>query len=176
MPRKYPRSSQPKLTHLDQRGAARMVDVGAKAVEARTAIAEALLRAAPTTVDAILEGGLPKGDAAAVARLAGILAAKRCDELIPLCHSLAIEHASIEFARAGPGAVRVTATVSTTARTGVEMEAITAALIAAAALYDMAKAIDKDMSIDGARLVSKTKTDPLTPTSRRAGRPRRTRG
>lgn len=177
MKRKTPPRSH-RLTHIDEQGRARMVDVGAKPVVRRTAIAEAFLRAAPGTIDAVLGGKLPKGDAPAVARIAGVLAAKRCDELIPLCHTLPLDDASVAFERAGPGALRIIATASATARTGVEIEALTAALIAAVALYDMAKAIDKNIEITDARVVSKTKSEPagLTAKRRPAARPRTNRG
>ncbi len=149
------------LTHVDAEGRVRMVDVGAKAVVARRAVAEAVFRGAEATIDAVLgvEGAarLSKGEALAAARIAGILAAKRCDELIPLCHSLPLEHVGVEFERAGRDAVLIRATASTTAKTGVEMEAITAAVMAAVTLYDMAKAVDKGLRIEGVRLVEKTK-------------------
>lgn len=145
------------LTHLDARGRARMVDVGGKPVVRREAVAEGFLHAAKPTLDRLMEGDLPKGDALAAARLAGILAAKKCDELIPLCHTLLLDAVNLDFARAGPERVRITATASISARTGVEMEALTAVCVAALTLYDMAKAIDKGMRLEGVRLVSKTK-------------------
>ena len=101
--------------------------------------------------------GLPKGEALGVARIAGIQAAKRCDELIPLCHTLPLDAVSVDFQRAGPDRVRITATARITAKTGVEMEALTAVTIAALTIYDMAKAIDKSMRLEAVRLVSKTK-------------------
>lgn len=172
------------LTHLDDHGRAAMVDVGAKPVVARRAVAEAVFRAKPTTIDLLLKPGaaLPKGDALAAARLAGILAAKRCDELVPLCHTLPLDRVAVEFERPARGAIRVVATASTTARTGVEMEAIVAATIAAITLYDMTKAVDRNLRIEGVRLVEKTKAAPseaapATRAKRRRAAPRgRTRG
>lgn len=104
-----------------------------------------------------MAGELPKGEALAVARIAGIQSAKRTDALIPLCHALPLDHASVDFERAGDSAIRIVATASTSARTGVEMEALTAAAVAALTLYDMTKAIDRELRIDGVRLVEKTK-------------------
>lgn len=146
------------LTHLDAHGQARMVDVGGKPASRRTAVAQAEFVAASETLDRLLAGDLPKGEALAVARIAGIAAAKRTDALIPLCHSLPLEHASVDFERVAPDRLRVTASASVTARTGVEMEALTAATIACLTLYDMTKAIDKNLRIEGVRLVEKTKS------------------
>ena len=146
------------LTHIDDQGRARMVDVGAKEPLRRTAIAEGFFCAASRTLDVLQAGKLPKGEATAVARVAGILAAKRCDELIPLCHPLPLEHVAVDFERVEPQRLRVQATASTTARTGVEMEALTAVSVAALALYDMAKGVDRELRIEGIRLVSKTKS------------------
>jgi len=134
-----------------------MVDVGSKPIVHREAIAEGYLHAAKATLDRLMQGNLPKGDALAAARLAGILAAKKCDELIPLCHTLPLDAVKIDFARAAPERVRITATATIRAKTGVEMEALTAVCVAALTLYDMAKAIDKTMRLEGVRLVSKTK-------------------
>ena len=150
-----------KLSHLDERGRARMVDVGGKDVVRREAVAEGFFRAAAETLDQLEAGNLPKGEALAGARVAGILAAKRCDELIPLCHTLPLDAVNIDFERADAQSVRIRATVSTSARTGVEMEALLAVTIAALTLYDMTKAIDKALTIDGIHLVSKTKS-PVT--------------
>ncbi len=147
----------PRLTHLDDAGAARMVDVGGKPLTRRRAVAEALLRAAPATLDRIVAGDLPKGEAIAVARIAGIQAAKRCDELIPLCHGLPLDAVDVEIERTAPETLRVVATARTVARTGVEMEALTAAAVAALTLYDMTKAIDRGLVVDGLRLLEKTK-------------------
>lgn len=146
------------LTHLDSQGRARMVDVGAKPVVQRTAIAEGVVHAAPATIDRILAGDTPKGDVLAVANVAAIQAAKQCDRLIPMCHSLPLDVVSLRFERADREALRIEATVRTSARTGVEMEALTAVAVAALTVYDMTKAIDKSMSIDGIRLLSKTKS------------------
>ncbi len=135
-----------------------MVDVGGKPVVARRAVAEAFLVAQPATLDALLAGELPKGEAIAAARLAGIAAAKRCDELIPLCHTLPLEHAAVDFERVSADRLRIVATARVAARTGVEMEALTAASIAALTLWDMAKSIDKQLVIEGVRLVEKSKS------------------
>ena len=148
-------------THLDERGQARMVGVGHKPAVGRRAVAEAVVRMAPESARAISEGALPKGDAAAVARVTGIMAAKRTPELIALCHPLPIDRAAVDVAvDAGAGEVRITATVETTARTGVEMEALTAASVAALNVYDLVKGIDPAITIDGLRLVEKTKAEP----------------
>jgi cyclic pyranopterin phosphate synthase len=146
------------LTHLDERGRAQMVDVGDKPPQRRVAVAEGMFVAGSATLDALLAGKLPKGEALAAARIAGILAAKRCDQLIPLCHSLPLDAVNVEFQRRDPRHLRIVATASITARTGVEMEALTAVTIAALTLYDMTKAIDRKLSISGIRLVKKTKT------------------
>lgn len=142
------------LTHVDGQGAARMVDVGDKPVTHRRAVARAVIRMRPETVAMILEGRVPKGDTLAVARVAGILAAKKTSELIPLCHSLAITHASVDF-EPTDGGFRIEATVETNDVTGVEMEALTAAGVAALTLYDMCKAVDRGMTVDGLGLLSK---------------------
>ncbi|MFO0875054.1 MAG: cyclic pyranopterin monophosphate synthase MoaC [Phycisphaerales bacterium] len=149
-----------RLTHLDERGAARMVDVGAKPIVARRAVAEAFFVAQPATIDLLLAGRLPKGEALAVARIAGIAAAKRCDELIPLCHTLPLDQATVDFERAAPDRLRVVATASVAHRTGVEMEALVAASVAALTLWDMTKAIDTSLRVDGVRVVEKVKSQP----------------
>lgn len=131
-----------------------MVDVGAKAVTARTAEAGGFVKMSPATVAAIRERRTPKGDPLETARLAGIMAAKRTDELIPLCHSLPLSHADVQITLTDEGA-QITATVSTNAQTGVEMEALTAVSVAALTLYDMCKAIDKRMTISEIRLERK---------------------
>lgn len=146
------------LTHIDSTGQARMVDVGDKPPMKRQAIAEGFLHAAVQTLDAIEAGDLPKGEAISTARIAGILAAKKCDELIPLCHTLPLDSVNIAIERAEPQRLRISATASITGKTGVEMEALTAVCIAALTLYDMAKAIDKSMQIQDVRLISKTKS------------------
>ncbi|MCH7545365.1 MAG: cyclic pyranopterin monophosphate synthase MoaC [Planctomycetes bacterium] len=147
------------LTHIDEQGRARMVDVGEKPPMRRTAIAEGYFCAAPETLDRLMAGDLPKGEALSVARIAGIQAAKRCDALIPLCHTLPLDCVSVDFDRAEPERLRVEATATITAKTGVEMEALTAVSIAALTLYDMTKAIDRKLRIEGIRLVKKEKQD-----------------
>jgi cyclic pyranopterin monophosphate synthase len=149
--------SRKKLTHIDERGQASMVNVGSKEPMHRTAIAEGFFIAAKATLDQIEADQLPKGEALAVARIAGIQAAKRCDELIPLCHTLPLDAVSVNFERTKPDRLRIVASAMTTAKTGVEMEALTAVTIAALTLYDMAKAADRELRIDGIRLVEKTK-------------------
>jgi len=148
--------SKPRFTHLDSHGAARMVDVSPKPVQTRRAVAEAVLRCAPATIALLRKAGLPKGDALAVARIAGIQAAKRTAELIPLCHSLPLQHAGVDF-QIGKDRIVIRAEATTAARTGVEMEALTAASVAALALYDMLKSVDKSMVVENLRLLSKTK-------------------
>lgn len=148
--------SPPRLSHLRPDGSAAMVDVSEKPVVRREAAAESFVSLRPATVAAIFEGSLPKGDALAVARVAGIQAAKRTAELIPLCHQLPLSKVAVDF-EARPDGVAISASVRTDARTGVEMEALTAASVAALTIYDMVKAIDKDMSIGPVRLVRKTK-------------------
>jgi cyclic pyranopterin monophosphate synthase len=142
------------LSHVDPSGAVRMVDVGDKPVSRRRAVASAEVRMAQETALRLRE--LPKGDALATAQLAGIMAAKRTSELIPLCHPLPLTHVDVSL-EVGDDAVTITASAETTAQTGVEMEALTAATVAALTVYDMAKAIDKEMSIGEVRLLEKTK-------------------
>lgn len=146
-----------KLTHLDAKGQAHMVDVGAKQVSERVARAEACVRMAPATLQLILEGGHKKGDVFAVARIAGIQAAKKCADLIPLCHPLLLSSIQVEL-QADPEqhCVRITSTCKLRGQTGVEMEALTAASVAALTLYDMCKAVDKGMVIGDIRLLEKT--------------------
>jgi len=146
--------SEPRLTHVDERGRAAMVDVGDKAVTTRSAVARAVVRMAPATVTAIRQATLAKGDALAVARLAGIMAAKRTAELIPLCHPLPLTHADVAITLEDERAV-ITASARCDGRTGVEMEALTAASVAALTLYDMAKAIDREMVIGEVMLLEK---------------------
>jgi cyclic pyranopterin phosphate synthase len=143
------------LTHLDESGAARMVDVGGKAETARSATAEGRIRMSPAALAAVREGSVAKGDVLAAARIAGIMAAKKTAELIPLCHPLALDAVSIDFAFEEV-AIRTTATASLTGRTGVEMEAMTGACVALLTIYDMAKALDKAIAIEGVRLLAKT--------------------
>jgi len=145
-----------KLTHLDDQGRAKMVDVGHKPVTAREAIAEGFITLQPATIGAITTGNVPKGDVFAVARVAGIMAAKKCGELIPLCHPLGVESVEIAFDVQG-NRVRIEATTRITGKTGVEMEALTAVSVAALTIYDMCKAIDKQMMIEGVKLLSKKK-------------------
>jgi cyclic pyranopterin monophosphate synthase len=144
-----------KLSHLDEEGRIRMVDVGAKVVSARAAEASGFVQMSSATVAAIRERRTPKGDPLETARLAGIMAAKRTAELIPLCHSLALSHADVQITLEDDGA-RIRATASTSAQTGVEMEAMTAVSIAALTLYDMCKAIDREMVLGGIRLERKS--------------------
>ncbi len=142
------------LTHLDAQGKARMVDVGGKAESRRVAVAEGRIAMSAEALAAIRDGTVPKGDVLAAARIAGIMAAKKTAELIPLCHPLALDAVTVDF-EIEDGAVRVIASASLTGRTGVEMEALTAASIALLTLYDMAKALDKGMIISGIRLLEK---------------------
>ncbi|GAC1569638.1 MAG: cyclic pyranopterin monophosphate synthase MoaC [Novosphingobium sp.] len=142
------------LTHLDAQGKARMVDVGAKAATHRVAVAAGRIRMSPVALDAIREGVVPKGDVLAAARIAGIMAAKKTADLIPLCHPLGLDAIAVDFALLDDG-VEVAATASLTARTGVEMEAMVAVSIALLTIYDMAKAVDKAMVIDAVRLIEK---------------------
>ena len=144
-----------RLTHLDDTGAARMVDVGGKAPTARSATATGVIRMSAAALAAVREGSGPKGDVLAAARIAGIMAAKRTGDLIPLCHPLALDAVTLDFSFESNG-IAVTAQVSLTGRTGVEMEAMTAVSIALLTIYDMAKALDKSMVIEGIRLVEKT--------------------
>ena len=145
----------PKLTHLDDAGAAHMVDVSGKAVTARQAVATGRIRMSAEALEAIRGSALAKGDALGVARVAGIMAAKRTSELIPLCHPLPVTRVAVEFAF-DDDAIAATATVATEGKTGVEMEALTAVSVALLTLYDMGKTLDKGMTIEGVRLVSKT--------------------
>jgi cyclic pyranopterin phosphate synthase len=142
------------FSHFDARGQAAMVDVGAKPVTERTATARARVTMLPATAALIAGGGAKKGDVLAVARIAGIMAAKRTSELIPLCHPLPISAVSLELAVAGD-AVEIAATVRTTGQTGVEMEALTAASVAALTVYDMCKSVDRGMRIEALRLTHK---------------------
>jgi len=147
--------SKPTFTHLNSVGNAQMVDIGDKPITAREAIAEGYIALQPATLAAINQGTVPKGEVLNTARIAGILAAKRCGELIPMCHPLPIESVSVDFEIQNEK-IRITATAKITAKTGVEMEALTAVSIAALTIYDMCKAIDKTMVIEGIKLVKKT--------------------
>jgi len=142
------------LTHLDEHGNARMVDIGAKPETARVAIASGRISMSARALTAIREGDVPKGDVLAAARIAGIMAAKKTSELIPLCHPLSLDSVTIEFAFE-TGGLQAIATASLTGRTGVEMEAMTAVSVALLTIYDMAKAIDKGMVIGDVRLIEK---------------------
>ncbi|MFO0809249.1 MAG: cyclic pyranopterin monophosphate synthase MoaC [Gemmataceae bacterium] len=144
------------LTHFDESGASRMVDVGGKPETARSARASARVRMLPTTVALIRDRKLAKGDVLEVARLAGIMAAKRTGELIPLCHPLPLTAVTIDFAFDADDLLRMEATVQTVARTGVEMEALTAAAVAALTVYDMCKAVDRGMAIETVQLEEKS--------------------
>ena len=142
------------LTHLDAHGNARMVDVGGKAATQRLAIASGRIRMSAEALAAIRDGAVPKGDVLAAARIAGIMAAKKTAELIPLCHPLALDTVGLDFSFED-GALRVSATAALTGKTGVEMEALTAASVALLTIYDMAKALDKGMVIEDLRLIEK---------------------
>ncbi len=144
-----------RLTHVDAKGAARMVDVGAKPATLRRATARAKLLVSAETLDLVREGRTAKGDVLAAARIAGIMAAKRTPDLIPLCHPLPLSHASVDLTLAGDG-IEIEATVATTAPTGVEMEALTAATIAGLTLYDMLKAVERGAKLTDVRLVAKS--------------------
>ena len=144
------------LTHLDAEGRAQMVDVGEKNVTRREAVARGIVLMRPETLQLIMAGGLPKGDVLAVARIAGIMAAKRAPDLIPLCHPLLLTHVAVELQPAADGAaVLIEATVRTIGKTGVEMEALTAVSAAALTIYDMCKAVDREMRISDIRLAQK---------------------
>jgi cyclic pyranopterin monophosphate synthase len=142
------------LSHVDEGGDVRMVDVGAKPLSRRRAMAAATVRMAPETARRLRE--LPKGDALALAQIAGIMAAKRTAELIPLCHPLPLSHVDVSV-DVQDSSVEIVATAETVAQTGVEMEALTAVTVAALTVYDMAKAVDKEMAIETVRLLEKTK-------------------
>ncbi|MBU1335024.1 MAG: cyclic pyranopterin monophosphate synthase MoaC [Alphaproteobacteria bacterium] len=144
------------LTHLNERGEAHIVDIGDKAITRRRALAQARIVAETGTIVAIMGGGLKKGDALAVARIAGIMAAKKTSDLIPLCHPIPLTKVSVDIEADGPDAILIRATAETTGQTGVEMEALVAASTAALTLYDMAKAIDRAMTITDICLVEKS--------------------
>jgi cyclic pyranopterin phosphate synthase len=151
-----------KLSHVDEQGRARMVDVGHKPDTQRQAVARGRVSMLPATLALIQAGGLPKGDVLAVAQVAGVMAAKRTHELIPMCHPLLLTHIGLEFEPLEPAgaeelaAVEITATVRTTGKTGVEMEALTAVAVAGLTIYDMCKAVDRAMRLDAVRLVEKS--------------------
>jgi cyclic pyranopterin monophosphate synthase len=143
------------LTHLDESGAARMVDVGAKAVTERWARARAVVRMSPETAVRVREGDLPKGDIVAVTRIAAIQAAKRTSDLIPLCHPLPLTHVDVDL-EVGEDAVTIVASARTKAETGVEMEALTAASVGALTVYDMVKGVERGVTIESIALLDKT--------------------
>ncbi|MGH8024946.1 MAG: cyclic pyranopterin monophosphate synthase MoaC [Limisphaerales bacterium] len=145
-----------KFSHLDERGGARMVNVGHKPARRRIAVAEGRLVCRPATIQALRKRALPKGDVLTVAQIAGIQAAKKTAELIPLCHPLPLSHVEVSFTiRAG--AIDITCSAETVSQTGVEMEALAGVTVAALALYDMCKAVDKEMRIEGVRVAEKIK-------------------
>ena len=145
------------LSHLDAAGNARMVDVGAKEATQREAVARGAVEMQPATLQLIAEGGVPKGDVLAVARIAGIMAAKRTADLIPLCHPLMLTHVALSLTPDAAGnSVQIEATVRTRGQTGVEMEALTAVSVAALTIYDMCKAVDRSMRIGDIRLARKS--------------------
>jgi cyclic pyranopterin monophosphate synthase len=155
--------ARPSLTHLDKTGKAKMVNVGQKPVTQRTAVAEGFITLQRSTLEAIANEAVPKGEVLSVARLAGIMAAKRTGDLIPLCHPLAVECVEVDFDlpeltgdRKEPLKLRIKAIAKISAKTGVEMETLTAVAVAALTIYDMCKAIDKTMTITGIRLLEKT--------------------
>ena len=146
--------TDPMLTHVDAHGAARMVDVSDKAPTVRSAVATGVLRTTAEVIDLLRRDGLPKGDALATARIAGIMATKRTADLVPLCHPIAITGVTVDLSP-GPDSVQITATVRTTDRTGVEMEALTAVAVAGLTLHDMVKAVDPAAVLDGVRVERK---------------------
>jgi cyclic pyranopterin phosphate synthase len=149
---------QMNFSHLDSEGAARMVDVGEKAVVRRTAVAGGVVRISPETIGMLRKAALPKGDVLNTARIAGVMAAKKTPELIPLCHGLNLTSVDVQF-EVGQDRVSITATTRASDRTGVEMEALTAVSVAALTIYDMCKAVDKGMVIGEVRLLEKTKEE-----------------
>lgn len=154
-PRSRKAARRPVLSHVDTRGRARMVDVGAKPVTQREALARGVVRMRPETLRLIRRGQIGKGEVLAVARVAGILAAKRTADLIPMCHPLPLDVAAVDFAVLGPGRLQIEARVTVTGRTGVEMEALAAVSAAALTVYDMCKAVDRGMVITDVRLMEK---------------------
>jgi cyclic pyranopterin phosphate synthase len=152
-----PRSERRRLTHVDRGGRPRMVDVSAKAVTARRAVAEATVSMSAETLSLVIDGGGPKGDVLGVAELAGVMGGKRTSELIPLCHPLALTDLQVSITpdRAG-GMLRIRAEAATTGQTGVEMEAMTAASVAALTVYDMVKGVERGVTIGGVRLLAKS--------------------
>jgi cyclic pyranopterin monophosphate synthase len=150
-------SHEPRLTHLDERGEARMVDVGGKPVTERRAVARATVRMSPQTASIVAAGDAPKGDVLATARIAGVMAAKKTGELIPLCHPIGLDHVDVDTAiDVQDGTITLTATAGVTARTGVEMEAMTAAAVAALTVYDMVKGVERGVAIEQVVLLEKS--------------------
>jgi cyclic pyranopterin phosphate synthase len=147
---------KPALSHIGESGAARMVDVGEKAVSSREAVAEGHVRMRPETLSLVLSGNAKKGDVLSAARVAGIMAAKKTADLIPLCHPLALTHVELAIEPVGTDRLKVTATARVAGQTGVEMEALTAVSVACLTIYDMAKAVDRGMEISSIRLLSKS--------------------
>jgi cyclic pyranopterin phosphate synthase len=146
-----------RLTHLDEHGDARMVDVGGKPVTERRAVARAVVRMSPETARVVADGDAPKGDVLGTARIAGVMAAKRTGELIPLCHPIGLDYVDVDASiDASSGTVTLTATAGVTARTGVEMEAMTAAAVAALTVYDMVKGVERGVAIEEVVLLEKT--------------------
>jgi cyclic pyranopterin phosphate synthase len=146
-----------RLTHLDEHGDARMVDVGGKPVTERRAVARAVVRMSPQTAQVVADGDAPKGDVLGTARIAGVMAAKKTGELIPLCHPIGLDHVDVDAAiDPAAGTVTLTATAGVTARTGVEMEAMTAAAVAALTVYDMVKGVERGVAIEEVVLLEKT--------------------
>lgn len=146
-----------RLTHLDEQGDARMVDVGGKPVTERRAVARATVRMSPETAAVVAAGDAPKGDVLGTARIAGVMAAKKTGELIPLCHPIGLDHVDVDAQiDVAAGTVTLTATASVTARTGVEMEAMTAASVAALTVYDMVKGVERGVAIEAVVLLEKT--------------------
>lgn len=143
------------LSHIDERGAARMVDISAKSDTERIAVAEGFVVMQPATLALIQEGGVPKGDVIAVARVAGIMAAKRTSDIIPMCHPLPLTGLTVDLEPEGDARLRIVVTAKTTGKTGVEMEALTAVSAAALTVYDMCKAVDRGMRVEGVRLLEK---------------------
>lgn len=149
--------AEKKLSHMDEAGRPRMVDVGGKADSVRQAVAKGIVRMQPSTFDLIKSGGTAKGDVLSVAQLAGTMAAKRTPDLIPLCHPILIDNVDIAFSPDEKNStIEITATVKSSGKTGVEMEALTATAVAALTIYDMCKAVDRGMKIENIRLVSKS--------------------
>ncbi|WP_027005083.1 cyclic pyranopterin monophosphate synthase MoaC [Conexibacter woesei] len=147
----------PRLTHLDESGEARMVDVGEKPTTMRRAVARATVRMSPETAKVVAQGDAPKGDVLGTARIAGVMAAKRTGELIPLCHPIGLDHVDVEAdIDAAAGTITLTATAGVTAKTGVEMEAMTAATVAALTVYDMVKGVERDVAIENVVLLEKS--------------------